>query len=146
LLGSRRSIDAFQSQLAANPAAGVRVVGVCPLSEHKPSVSGNGDDRTSGGSSAVPAGAEPPNGHRSAASDRAGLQPHPLAVAATLDRHRAETLIVTGGLAQGRLRDLARVLEGTGVEVLVSPTPADLEDLRSEIRPVAGLPLLYLDR
>jgi FlaA1/EpsC-like NDP-sugar epimerase len=57
----------------------------------------------------------------------------------------AESLIVTGGLAQGQLRDIAWALEGTGVELLVIPTPSDIEGLRSEIRPVAGLPLLHLD-
>ncbi|HEX6570236.1 MAG TPA: hypothetical protein VF015_13770, partial [Acidimicrobiales bacterium] len=70
----------------------------------------------------------------------------PLAVAEALARTGAETLVVTGGLPQGRLRDLAWMLEGTGIELLVTPTPADVEGLRSEIRPVAGLPLLYLDR
>jgi hypothetical protein len=73
-------------------------------------------------------------------------QPHPLVVSDALARTEAETLIVTGGLAQGQLRDIAWMLQGTGVELLVIPTPADIEGLRSEIRPVAGLPLLYLDR
>ena len=73
-------------------------------------------------------------------------QPHPLVVSDALARTQAETLIVTGGLAQGQLRDIAWMLQGTGVELLVIPTPADIEGLRSEIRPVAGLPLLYLDR
>jgi FlaA1/EpsC-like NDP-sugar epimerase len=58
----------------------------------------------------------------------------------------AEVLVVTGGLARGRLRDLAWALQGTGVELLVTPAPAELEGLRTEIRPIAGLPLLYLDR
>jgi hypothetical protein len=75
-----------------------------------------------------------------------GPQPHPLVVSDALARTRAETLIVTGGLAQGQLRDIAWMLQGTGVELLVIPTPADIEGLRTEIRPVAGLPLLYLDR
>ena len=76
----------------------------------------------------------------------ATAHPHPLVVSDALVRTRAETLIVTGGLAQGQLRDIAWMLQGTGVELLVIPTPADIEGLRTEIRPVAGLPLLYLDR
>ncbi len=68
-----------------------------------------------------------------------------VAVVDALAATGAETLIVTGGLAQGQLRDIAWALEGTGVELLVIPTPSDIEGLRSEIRPVAGLPLLHLD-
>jgi hypothetical protein len=63
-----------------------------------------------------------------------------------LARTRSESLVVTGGLAQGELRDIAWMLEGTGIELLVTPTPSDIEGLRSELRPVAGLPLLHLDR
>ncbi len=66
-------------------------------------------------------------------------------VTAALANTRAEVLVVTGGLARGKLRDLAWALEGTGVELLVTPGPAEMEGLRTEIRPVAGLPLLYLD-
>jgi FlaA1/EpsC-like NDP-sugar epimerase len=74
-------------------------------------------------------------------------QPRPQAedVARALAACRAETLIVTSGLAQGRLRDIAWMLQGTGVQLLVTPTPADMAGLRSEIRPIAGLPLLHLD-
>ena len=63
-----------------------------------------------------------------------------------LARTGAETLIVTGGLAQGQLRDIAWMLQGTGVELMVIPSPADIEGRNTEIRPVGGLPLLYLDR
>lgn len=71
--------------------------------------------------------------------------PPPLMVSEALAQTQAETLIVTGGLAQGQLRDIAWMLEGTGIELLVTPTPADADGLRAEIRPVAGLPLLYVD-
>ena len=74
------------------------------------------------------------------------MQPHPLVVSDALARTGAETLIVTGGLAQGQLRDIAWMLQGSGIELMVIPTPGDIEGLRTEIRPVAGLPLLYLDR
>jgi Glycosyl transferases group 1 len=67
-------------------------------------------------------------------------------VTAALARTRAEVLVVTGGLARGQLRDLAWALEGTGIELLVTPAPAEMEGLRADIRPIAGLPLLYLDR
>jgi len=151
LLGSRRSIDAFVDQLAAAPVAGVHVVGVQVISEPEPPPPAtprwDRPERDQGGDDPEPEGIRL-NGARHAApgTARPGPQPHPLAVSAALARSRAETLIVTGGLAQGRLRDIAWLLEGTGVELLVTPTPADAEVLRSEIRPVAGLPLLYLDR
>ena len=83
---------------------------------------------------------------RATGADVAGVQPHPLVVSDALARTGAETLIVTGGLAQGQLRDIAWMLQGTGIELMVIPTPGDIEGLRTEIRPVAGLPLLYLDR
>lgn len=67
-------------------------------------------------------------------------------IARSLARHGAETLIITGGLAQGQVRDIAWMLEGTGVALLVTPAPADLRELTATVmRPVAGLPLLHLD-
>jgi hypothetical protein len=45
-------------------------------------------------------------------------------------------------------RDLRRLtwrLEGTGVAVMVAPTFAGLAGPRLDVRPVAGLPLLYVD-
>lgn len=152
LLGSRRSIDAFLAQLDTAPGAGVDVVGVQVISEPEPAAPpaprhepSDGDEQGGEGLGPTATGRNGPP-HAAPGSARPGPQPHPLAVSAALARSRAETLIVTGGLAQGRLRDIAWLLEGTGVELLVTPTPADAEDLRSEIRPVAGLPLLYLDR
>ena len=67
-------------------------------------------------------------------------------VARELARTRAETVLIAGGLAQGGLRDIAWMLEGTGVALLVVPTPADLDERQAELRPVAGLPLLHLER
>jgi hypothetical protein len=68
------------------------------------------------------------------------------AVIAALARSGAEALIVTGDLAKGQLRDIAWQLQGTGVELLVvAAAPGDLEGLRPQVRPVAGLPLLYVD-
>jgi len=66
------------------------------------------------------------------------------AITAALAQSGAEALIVTGGLARGSLRDIAWRLEGTGVELLVVPAPGELGSLSSQIRPVAGLPLVYI--
>ncbi len=134
VIGSQRGVDAFVRQLDRHPAAGVTIVGL--------SVIGDDGDET-----------EPPGDHTpgdesdgTATAARPARRPHLLAVSDALSHTRAETLIVIGGLAQGQLRDIAWTLQGTGVELLVTPTPSDIEGLRSEIRPVAGLPLLYLDR
>lgn len=111
--------------------------------------SGTHGSRTNGsGSSDADTEPDVAAGHAATASgaDLAGAQPHPLVVSDALARTGAETLIVTGGLAQGQLRDIAWMLQGTGIELMVIPTPGDIEGLRTEIRPVAGLPLLYLDR
>lgn len=135
LLGTRRGVDAFDRQLDGHPAAGVTVIGRHLLGDG--SDSGRhviGDIRLTGQPVGPPVPADPaPDGDAT------------LAVAAALAATGAETLIVTGGLAPGQLRDIAWALEGTGVELLVIPTPADIEGLQSEIRPIAGLPLLYLD-
>ncbi|HET6949557.1 MAG TPA: hypothetical protein VFI47_04225 [Acidimicrobiales bacterium] len=74
-----------------------------------------------------------------------GEAAHAGVVVAALARSRAAALIVAGGLPQGQLRDVAWSLEGTGVELLVTPAPTEIGGLRSHIRPVAGLPLLYVD-
>ena len=105
---------------------------------------GNGNGGTDVGGTGANGSGETDAGD--AAGHAATAHPHPLVVSDALARTAAETLIVTGGLAQGQLRDIAWMLQGTGVELLVIPTPADIEGLRTEIRPVAGLPLLYLDR
>jgi FlaA1/EpsC-like NDP-sugar epimerase len=63
---------------------------------------------------------------------------------ATIERTGGDLLIVTGSLAPGELRTLTWALEGTGVDVLVAPSVTHLASL-IHVRPVAGLPLLYVD-
>jgi hypothetical protein len=63
---------------------------------------------------------------------------------AALARIDADLLIVTGRMAAGELRALSWALEGTGVEMLVAPSVPQLAKVL-DIRPVAGLPLLYVD-
>ena len=57
----------------------------------------------------------------------------------------ADLLLITGNLANGGLRSLTWTLQGTGVDVLVAPTVTQLASFL-DVRPVAGLPLLYVDR
>jgi FlaA1/EpsC-like NDP-sugar epimerase len=58
----------------------------------------------------------------------------------------ADLLLITASLAPGELRKLTWQLEGTGVDVIVAPTMGRLVAPRFDVRPVAGLPLLYIDR
>jgi FlaA1/EpsC-like NDP-sugar epimerase len=66
------------------------------------------------------------------------------AVLSTLCQTGADSVVVAGNLEPGEMRSLAWSLEGRGIDVLVVPTPAEHE-LVIEARPVAGLPLLYVD-
>jgi exopolysaccharide biosynthesis polyprenyl glycosylphosphotransferase len=54
--------------------------------------------------------------------------------------------VAAGPAVTARLvRDLAWSLEGTGVDLVVSPALTDVAGPRIDVRPVAGLPLLYVD-
>jgi hypothetical protein len=157
VVGTQRGVDGFVQQVDARPASGVAVVGLSIL----------GTEATGAAPSAAPAngnGAGPSNRNRTPSAsgnggnDTAASNPTPTdqatsgasdrrsPLAAALARTGAESVIITGGLAQGELRDIAWMLEGTGVALLVTRAPADLQELPSVMRPVAGLPLLYLDR
>jgi FlaA1/EpsC-like NDP-sugar epimerase len=65
-------------------------------------------------------------------------------VVAGLNRTDADLLVVAGGYEPGHLRHLTWGLEGTGVDVMVAPTGAHPTGLDLDVRPVAGLPLLYV--
>lgn len=153
--GSRRGIEAVVAQLADRPAAGITpidvlVVGEDPVTPEPEAATGPGVPPAPGASPRPEAATGPgaslrphvpaPRGSLPVATGDPGR-----AVMAALAQSGAEALIVTGGLARGQLRDIAWRLEGTGVELLVIPAPGELDGLRSQIRPVAGLPLLYVD-
>jgi exopolysaccharide biosynthesis polyprenyl glycosylphosphotransferase len=59
----------------------------------------------------------------------------------------ADTVAVTGsaGMTPMRLRTLAWQLENTGVTLVVAPSLTDVAGPRITVRPVGGLPLLYVD-
>ncbi|MGH3680817.1 MAG: sugar transferase, partial [Natronosporangium sp.] len=56
----------------------------------------------------------------------------------------ADTVAVTSDIGPGRLRSLAWMLEGSGVDLLVAPAVTDVAGPRVAVRPVAGLPLLHV--
>jgi exopolysaccharide biosynthesis polyprenyl glycosylphosphotransferase len=68
-------------------------------------------------------------------------------VASLIAEHNADTIAVCGnaGSQPGELRRLAWQLEGTGVDLVVAPQLTDIAGPRVHIRPVEGLPLLYVE-
>jgi exopolysaccharide biosynthesis polyprenyl glycosylphosphotransferase len=63
-----------------------------------------------------------------------------------LARTQADTVAVAStGFSATALRDLAWQLEGTGIDLLVSPALTDVAGPRVLIRPVDGLPLLHVE-
>jgi len=118
--GSRRTIEAVVTQLADHPGAGITPIDALVVA---------GTNGKSEVDPAIPV----------AEGDA------PAAITDALVASGAEAVILTGGLAKGQLREIAWRLQGTGVELLVAPAPGELDGLRSQVRPVAGLPLLYVD-
>lgn len=119
VMGSRRSVRATLEHLAQYPKAGIDVVAALTT-----------DDGTGAplGGTDIPVMGSP--------NDLLDALP-------TTD---ADLLLITGGLVPGELRKLTWTLEGTGVEVLVAPAAAHLTGPQFDVRPVAGLPVLYVDR
>jgi len=68
-------------------------------------------------------------------------------VLAAVRAAKADTVAVTGsaGMTPERLRGLAWDLENTGVSLVVAPSLTDVAGPRITVRPVGGLPLLYVD-
>jgi exopolysaccharide biosynthesis polyprenyl glycosylphosphotransferase len=68
-------------------------------------------------------------------------------VAAAVSEYDADTVAVLACPEMGpaRLRELAWTLEKTGTDLFVAPVLLDVAGPRTTIRPVAGLPLMYLD-
>jgi exopolysaccharide biosynthesis polyprenyl glycosylphosphotransferase len=63
-----------------------------------------------------------------------------------LARTEADTVAVAAsGFSAAALRELAWQLEGTGVDLLVSPALTDVVGPRIHMRPVDGLPLLHVE-
>lgn len=65
----------------------------------------------------------------------------------TVGRTRADTVAVVGSaeMPQGFVRRLAWQLEGTGVDLMVSPVITDIAGPRIHVRPVANMSMLYVE-
>ena len=79
---------------------------------------------------------------------------HGIAVAGTVDdvvaaarACGADTVAITAGMAirSDRVRRIAWSLEGSNVDLVIAPAIADVAGPRITMRPVAGLPLIYVD-
>ncbi len=87
-------------------------------------------------------------------SHRPEAQEHGAAVLGGLDRvldvigeQAVDTVAVVGGadMPTGFIRRLAWQLEGTGIDLMVAPAITDVAGPRVHVRPVATLPMLYVE-
>jgi len=119
-LGGHATVRELAASLGREPESGLQIVGAC-----------------------VPGG-------------RTSRQPMPgdvpvvgslASVASAVKAVRADVVAVTAsqGLTATTLRQLSYELEGTGVELLVSPSLTNVTGNRITIRPIAGVPLLHVD-
>lgn len=69
----------------------------------------------------------------------------PLGIERALQEWEADTVAVAPGSHTAELRELAWRLEGTHTRLVVTPGLTNVAGPRVQVRPVAGLPLLYVD-
>ena len=120
LLGSELQSAELLAQLAASGYAGLNVVAACST-----------DD--------IPA--------IEACGQRIPVLGGPAHVLHAVVSSQADVIAIADAdtLSSGALRRLAWQLEGTGVELMVSPAVTDIAGPRISIRPVSGLPLLTVE-
>lgn len=118
VVGSRRSVGDVVRHLGQRPGSGLVVVGACVPGPVEPMLAADGRVPVLGGTDAV---------------------------LSALERSGADTVVFTGSLALGHVRSLAWKLEGSGIDVFVVPALTE-RATALDVRPVAGLPLLYVDQ
>ena len=120
LVGSELASAELLKQLTASGYAGLKVVAACST-----------DD----------------NATLEAWGERVPVLGHPAQVLNALVSSQADVIAIADAdaLSSGALRRLAWQLEGTGVELMVSPAVTDIAGPRISIRPVSGLPLLTVE-
>ncbi len=122
LVGPRPAVAALDEQLQRSPYQGYRVIGCCL-----------------------------PAGQQSTVADAFNGLPvlgDVCDVAEVVDRFQVDTVAVLPGpdLHGPALRRLGWKLEDTDAELLLAPAVTDVAGPRVHIRPVAGLPLLHVER
>jgi exopolysaccharide biosynthesis polyprenyl glycosylphosphotransferase len=120
VVGDRRSAVALARQLRRERAAGFDVIGAC-LPAGQPRLRGTDDIPVLGSLADVPELAR---------------------------AHAADTVAVAASSAVPSevVRRIAWGLEGSGVDVVVAPSVADVAGPRISVQPVSGLPLLHVDQ
>lgn len=123
VVGDRRSATALARQLRRERAAGFNVVGVC-----------------------LPSGAT--GGMAAAGPDDLPALGSLADVAEVAAAHGIDTVAVAASSAvpAETVRRIAWGLEGSGVDLVVAPSVADVAGPRVSVRPVSGLPLLHVDQ
>ncbi|HVQ90691.1 MAG TPA: sugar transferase [Mycobacteriales bacterium] len=123
VVGDRRSATALARQLRRQPAAGFDVVGAC----------------LPGGPAGVAGGLD--------GADLPALGSL-TEVAAVVAAYRIDTVAVAASSAvpADAVRRIAWGLEGSGVDVVVAPSVANVAGPRVSVRPVSGMPLLHVDQ
>lgn len=138
IMGPRRTAHAVLERLAQHPHSGIVVTAAL--------TNGNGHDTAiTRGEPAPLLGGAGELGEANVPEAMVPILGRPNDLFEALPTSDADLLIITGGLAPGELRKLTWELEETGVEVLVAPAAANVAEPQLDIRPVAGLPLLYVD-
>ncbi|WP_198410098.1 sugar transferase [Microlunatus flavus] len=124
VVGSHRAAMAMATVFERDPAAGYRVVGVC----------------------------EPGRGHTGEVLDIEGHSVPVLGDESTVidsvEATQADMVAVSNTEFFGNegMRALAWQLEATGTDLVVAPGVVDVAGPRLQVRPVAGLPLLHVDK
>ncbi|WP_330154221.1 sugar transferase [Rhodococcus chondri] len=125
VVGSQRSVEDLIESFSRGTAHGYRVVGAC-----------------------IPG----PEGLRGGTIRAAGSEVPLLGsegdVVAALEHTGADTVVITATERVGHrgIRDLLWELEDSGVDLVVAPGIIDISGPRLEMRPVAGLPLIHVEK
>jgi exopolysaccharide biosynthesis polyprenyl glycosylphosphotransferase len=119
VVGDRHAAVLLARQLRREPAAGLDVIGAC--------VPGPYDRRAIGGVPVLGPLVDVPATARACGADT-------VAIAAS------------SAVPAEAVRRIAWGLEGTGVDLVVAPSVADVAGPRISVRPVSGLPLLHVDQ
>ena len=119
IVGDRRSVANLAATFRAEPSAGFSFVGACL----------------------------PDPQERMRDGDQIPVFGTVTEIAAAVDACQADTVAVTAGLhsAGDEVRRISWALEGRPVDLVVAPAITDVAGPRITMRPVAGLPLIYVD-
>ncbi len=138
VVGNVRTVRELLADLRRAPLAGYSVIGVCAAV--KPVSSTNANDNSP---ELLHNG-----GHTLGDVDGVPILGNLDEVASVAERYGADTVAVTATSAFGptRVRQLGWELESTDVELVLAPALTNIAGPRIHTKPVAGLPLIHVDR